>query len=82
MLRSPDGVIEFEGDLTSIDDENFTIRTRMGSFIVPRSDVQCIGKECPKSELSVHIGLSLPTEWRDAVQTAREDTVVANVTTV
>lgn len=82
VLRSPDGVIEFEGDLTSIDDKNFTIRTRMGSFIVPRSDVQCIGKECPKSELSVHIGLSLPTEWRDAVQTAREDTVVANVTTV
>lgn len=49
-LESLDGSLDIVGDLMSVDDTTFVIKTEFGELNVRREFVRCIGAECPTDE--------------------------------
>ena len=46
-LRSPDGFISINGEITSFDGNMITVATSVGDVRVPASEVTCHGETCP-----------------------------------
>ena len=49
-LTSLDGSFSFEGELQSVDAENYVIDTEFGELIIRREFVQCAGDDCPTED--------------------------------
>lgn len=58
QLRSPDGAIGLRGELMSVDDSHFVVRTEIGDIKVERARVECLGAACPQVE-TIAAGLTV-----------------------
>jgi phosphate transport system substrate-binding protein len=52
-LTTTDGTFSLVGELTAINDDTLTIRTKAGTMTVGRDTVTCIGADCPEGMAAV-----------------------------